>query len=86
MKEVAKRILSALLVINILLVTGCSNQHQGQKESFDPATDYQYQYYQPDVMLGGRLGNITDCSSLPNRAFYSRFVYLVPKALVLINK
>lgn len=60
MKEVAKRILSALLVINILLVTGCSNQQQGQKESFDPATDYQYQYYQPDVDLGGHMGNITE--------------------------
>ena len=60
MNRIAKIILIISLSFSFFAVTGCSNQQQGQKESFDPATDFQYQYYQPDVMLGGRLGNITE--------------------------
>ena len=67
MKEVAKRILSALLVINILVVTGCSISDQGQRSLLTLLPDFQYQYYQPDVNLGGHLGNITEDE---NRCIY----------------
>ncbi len=55
MKERATGILAFILILNILACTGCSKTEQGQKDRFDPASDYQYQYYQPDNSLGGNL-------------------------------
>ena len=52
MKKVARRIILAILALDILAVTGCSKMQQGRADTFDPACDYQYQYYNTDVNLG----------------------------------
>ena len=52
MKKVTRRIILAILALDILTATGCSKMQQGRADSFDPACDYQYQYYNTDVELG----------------------------------
>ncbi|MDY6351421.1 MAG: hypothetical protein SPL57_00075 [Lachnospiraceae bacterium] len=42
---------AVIIIASLIFLSGCSGG-RGKAESFDPATDYQYQFYQPDATLG----------------------------------
>ena len=41
-------------LFSVMISSGCSKS-QGQKNSFDPVNDFEYQYYQPDITLGNAI-------------------------------